>query len=174
MADLKRFIRNVPNWPKKGVLFYDITTLLQDPEGFGAALDAMEKYVISRGAQKILAIESRGFIFGAALADRLHLPLVVARKPGKLPAKKIAQSYQLEYGADKLELHADAVSKGERVVIVDDLIATGGTLKACCKLVEKLGGEVTGISTVIGLTWLPYKKKLAGYDYNFLVSYDSE
>jgi adenine phosphoribosyltransferase len=171
---LKKFIRSVPDFPKKGICFYDITTLMQDPVGFQAALEAMETYVHGRRAEKILAIESRGFIFGATLADRLNLPLVLARKPGKLPYRTVTQEYDLEYGTDKLEIHADAVSKGERVVIVDDLIATGGTLAACCKLVERLGGEVAGISAVIGLAFLPYAEKLKGYDYNFLISFDSE
>ena len=174
MEDLKKYIRSVPDFPKPGINFYDITTLLMDPNGFRQALDEMETYVKSRGAQKIISIESRGFVFGAALADRLKMGLITARKPGKLPYKTVSESYDLEYGTDSLEMHADTVSEGEKVVIVDDLIATGGTLQAACKMVEKLGGEVAGISVVIDLSFLPWREKLDGYDVHCLISYDSE
>ena len=174
MEQIKKYIREVPDFPKPGINFYDITTLFQDPTGFSLALDGMEKYVRSRTPNKLVAIEARGFVFGAALADRLKLPLIPCRKPGKLPYKTITEEYALEYGIDKIQIHADAISAGDRVVIVDDLVATGGTLLAACKLVERLGGTVTGISSVIGLTFLPYKEKLAGYDLNFLIGYDSE
>ena len=174
MEELKKHIRHVPDFPKKGITFYDVTTLFQSPEGFSLALDQMESYVRSIGARKILAIESRGFIVGAALADRLNLPMVLARKPGKLPYKTISEEYSLEYGTDRIEIHRDAIGTGDRVVVVDDLVATGGTLKAACKLVERSGGEVAGISAIIALTFLPFAEILAGYDLNYLVSYDSE
>ncbi|HUV30107.1 MAG TPA: adenine phosphoribosyltransferase [Acidobacteriota bacterium] len=174
MEELKKYIRSVPDFPKPGINFYDITSLLQDPHGFDLAVSAMEKYVRARKADKIVAVEARGFVFGAVLADRLHLPLVPARKPGKLPYRTVSQEYSLEYGTGMVEIHGDAVSKGERVVVVDDLIATGGTLAAVCKLVERLGGKVVGISSVIGLTFLPFEAPLAGYDVNYLISYDSE
>ncbi len=174
MEDLKKYIRSVPNFPKEGVRFYDITSLLEDPSGFKLALSRMEDYLVSRSAEKILAIESRGFIFGAALADRLKLPLAVVRKPGKLPGKTIFEEYELEYGTDRIEIHKDAIARGQKVVIVDDLIATGGTLAAACRLVEKLGGEVAGISAVVALPFLPFEQKLKGYDYNYLVAFDSE
>ena len=174
MNTLKSFIREVPDFPKEGIVFYDVSTLFQQPEGFRQALDAMEKYVRSIEATKIVAIESRGFIFGAALADRMNLPLVPARKPGKLPYETISEEYALEYGTDKLEMHIDAVGAGERVVIVDDLIATGGTLVAVCALVERLGGVVAGISAVIALTFLPFAEKLSKYDVNYLIGYDTE
>lgn len=174
MEELKKYIRSVPDFPKPGINFYDITTLLQDPAGFKMALDSMEKFVRSKEAKKIVSIESRGFVFGAALADRLGVGLVTARKPGKLPYKTISEEYDLEYGTDSLEIHADAVSEGERVVVVDDLIATGGTLQAACKMVRKLGGEVVGISVVIDLSFLPWREKLKGYDVHYLISYDSE
>ena len=174
MNDLRRYIRSVPDFPKPGINFYDITTLLQDPAGFKLALDQMEVYVRARQAEKILAIESRGFFFGAALADRIGLSIVPARKPGKLPYQTVAEEYDLEYGSDKLELHADAIKRGERVVVVDDLIATGGTLLAACKLVEKLGGVVAGVSAVIDLSFLPWREQLSGYDVNYLISFDSE
>ncbi|MBI4720186.1 MAG: adenine phosphoribosyltransferase [Chitinivibrionia bacterium] len=174
MNDLKKYIRSVPDFPKPGINFYDITTLIQDPEGFGKALDMMESRVRPWQPSVILGIESRGFVFGAPLADRLNIGLVVARKPGKLPARTISHQYELEYGHDSLELHADAVNHGDRVVIVDDLIATGGTLVAACKLVEQLGGTVAGVAAVIDLSFLPWREKLAGYPVEYLISYDSE
>jgi adenine phosphoribosyltransferase len=176
MEELKKYIREVPDFPKKGILFYDITTLLESPEGFKMALAAMEKYLREKQVDKILAIESRGFVFGGVLADRLNIPMVLARKPGKLPHKSISEEYALEYeyGTDSLEMHEGTIAAGERVAIVDDLIATGGTLKAVCKLVERLGGEVVAISAVIALTFLPFEQALQGYDVNYLVSYDSE
>ena len=174
MESLKRFIRSVPDFPKPGVLFYDITTLLQDPEGLALALDAMQEYVESKKPDKIVCIESRGFVFGSALADRLKVGLALARKPGKLPHKTIRREYALEYGTDSLELNVDAVSKGERVVVVDDLIATGGTLSAVCRMVEDLDGQVVGISAVIDLSFLPWRERLSAYDVNCLISFDSE
>ena len=174
MDDLRTYIRQVPDFPKPGIVFYDVTTLFQSPEGFKLALDRMERYVRNCRAEKILAVESRGFILGAALADRLNLPLIIARKPGKLPYQTIREEYELEYGTDSLEMHADAVASGERVVVVDDLIATGGTLVAVCRMVEKLGGQVAGISAVIGLTFLPFAEKLSAYDVDYLVSFASE
>ncbi len=171
---LKKYIRSVPDFPRPGINFYDITTLLQDPAGFTLALEAMEEFARSKQAEKILAVESRGFLFGAALADRLETGLAVARKKGKLPYKTVSAEYALEYGTDSLEVHEDAVVKGERVLIVDDLIATGGTLQAVCKMVEQLSAEVVGISAVIDLSFLPWREKLADYDVNCLVSYDSE
>jgi len=174
VEELKKYIRSVPDFPKPGINFYDITTLLMDPIGFKIALDSMEAFVRGKNAHKILSIESRGFVFGAALADRLRVGLIPARKPGKLPYKTISEEYDLEYGTDSLEIHADAVSPGEKVVIVDDLIATGGTLQAACKMVQKLGGEVVGISVVIDLSFLPWREKLKGYDVHYLISFDSE
>jgi adenine phosphoribosyltransferase len=174
MDDLKKYIRGVPDFPKPGILFYDITTLFQDPVGFDKALNAMQAFVQRREVQKIVGIEARGFILGGALADRLGLGFIPARKPGKLPFRTIREAYALEYGTDSLELHADGVSRGERVVIVDDLLATGGTAKATCRLVENLGGVVVGVSAVIGLTFLPFRQALAGYDVDYLISYDSE
>ena len=171
---MKQYIRSVPDFPKPGINFYDITTLLSDKEGFWLALDEMAAYVGSVQAEKIVAVEARGFVFGGALADRLHLGLVPVRKPGKLPYRSISEDYSLEYGVDKVEIHADAIGAKERVVIVDDLIATGGTLKAVCNLVERLGGEVAGFSAVIDLSFLPWREKLADYDVNCLVSFDSE
>jgi adenine phosphoribosyltransferase len=174
MGELKKYIRTVPDFPKPGINFYDITTLFQNPAGFRLALGEMEKYVRSKEPQKIVGIESRGFIFAAALADRLQVGLAIARKPGKLPYKSVSEQYDLEYGTDSVVLHEDAINPGERTVVVDDLIATGGTLQAVCRLVERLDGEVVGISTVIDLSFLPWREKLEKYDVNYLISYDSE
>lgn len=174
MSDLSKYIREVPDFPKPGVRFYDITSLLSDQEGFKLALEGMAKFIGSREVDTIVAAESRGFIFGSALADRLGYKLVLARKPGKLPAATVSASYELEYGTDSLEIHADAIAKGEKVVIVDDLIATGGTLVAVCQMVEQLGGVVQGISTLVELSFLPWREKLSAYDVDYLVSYDSE
>ncbi len=174
MDELKKYIRSVQDFPKKGINFYDITTLLQDPTGFNIALELMEKYIVSKNPSKLVCIESRGFIFGAALCNRLELGFIPARKPGKLPSETIAEEYELEYGTDKIEMHTDAVSAGDRIVIVDDLLATGGTMESVCKLVERLDGEVVGISTVIDLNFLPWREKLKKYDIDYLISYDSE
>ena len=172
--ELKKYIRSVPNFPKPGINFYDITTLLQDPNGFDMALDAMETFAREKKTEKILVVESRGFLFGAALADRLKVGLALARKPGKLPYRTISAEYALEYGTDSLELHEDALAAGERVLIVDDLIATGGTLEAVCGMVEQLNAKVVGISAVIDLSFLPWREKLAAYDVDCLIAYDSE
>lgn len=174
MEELKKYIRSVPDFPKAGINFYDVTTIMHEPTGFDLAVSGMERFVRRCKPDRIVAAEARGFIFGAALADRLKVGLAVSRKPGKLPFKTLTESYALEYGTDSLEIHQDAVAPGERVVVVDDLIATGGTLKATCKLVERLGGEVAGISAVIDLSFLPWREVLAGYEVNCLVSYDSE
>ena len=174
VSEIRKTIREVPDFPKPGINFYDITTLLADPTGFRLALDLMEDFVRSCRPDKLLAVESRGFFFAAGLADRLRLGMVPARKPGKLPYKTIALEYELEYGSSTLELHADAVREGERVVIVDDLIATGGTLWAASQMVENLGGVVAGISAVIDLTFLPWRDKLGQYTVNCLIAFDSE
>ncbi len=172
--ELKRYIRSVPDFPKPGINFYDITTLMQDPVGFALALDGMEKFARAKEANKIVAVESRGFLFGAALADRLKTGVAIARKPGKLPYRTISAEYALEYGTDRLELHEDAVKTGERVLIVDDLIATGGTIEAVAGMVEKLNATVAGISAVIDLSFLPWREKLNRFEVNCLITFDSE
>lgn len=174
MHDLASYIRQIPDYPKPGIRFYDISTLIQSAEGFRLAVDRMEEHAASLNISKVVGIEARGFVFGGALADRMNTGLVIARKPGKLPGKTISQEYQLEYGSDKIEMHADCLVAGERVLIVDDLIATGGTLAATCQLVEKLGGEVAAVSAVVGLDYLPYQDKLRKYDINCLINYHSE
>lgn len=174
MDDLKKAIRSIPDFPKKGIVFRDITTLLANPEAFGKTLDMMETYCRERKANKIVAIESRGFIFGGALANRLGLSLTLIRKPGKLPSETIAQEYELEYGTDKVEIHTDSIQDGDLVIIVDDLVATGGTLEASCKLIEKAGGKIAGIAVMIDLAFIPWREKLKGYNILSLVKYDSE
>ena len=160
MDHLKTKIRNVPDFPKPGILFYDITTLLQDAVGFRAAIDSLALPFIDQGIDLVVGIESRGFIFGSAVADRIGAGFSPVRKPGKLPSKTAQISYALEYGTDSLEVHDDAVSQGQRVLIVDDLLATGGTAKATCDLVKQLGGEVYALAFLIELTFLAGRQKL--------------
>ena len=174
MKDLKSAIRSIPDFPRPGIIFRDITTLLADPEALRQAMDSMEEYLNGIGANKIVAIDSRGFLFGGALADRLQIPLIPVRKKGKLPHKTISEEYALEYGTDSLEIHTDAVTKGDKVAVLDDLLATGGTLKATCRLIEKLGGEVAGIAVLIELSFLKGRDKLTAYDIKALVDYDTE
>lgn len=174
MDDLKDAIRSIPNFPKKGIVFRDITTLLANPDAFGKTIDKMEAYCRERKADKIVAIESRGFLFGGALADRLGISLVIVRKPGKLPSETISQEYELEYGTDKIEMHTDSIQNGDSVIVIDDLVATGGTLGASCKLIEKAGGKVAGIAVLVDLAFIPWREKLKGYDILSLVKYDTE
>jgi adenine phosphoribosyltransferase len=162
MDVLKSKIRHVPDFPKAGILFYDVTTLLRDPEGLKLALDSMSTPFEGRGIELVVGVESRGFILGAAVADRLRAGFVPVRKLGKLPAKTIRASYDLEYGSDSLEMHSDAVTRGQKVLIVDDLLATGGTASATVKLVKELGGEVAGVSFLIELLALNGRSKLPG------------
>lgn len=169
--DLSSFIRDVPDFPKEGILFKDITTLLNSPEALRFAVDKLAEYAESVGAEVIAAAESRGFIFGMPLAYNLNLPFVPIRKPGKLPADTFNAEYELEYGTDKLEIHKDAFDKGKKVLLIDDLLATGGTSKAMVELVEKVGGEVAGIAYLIELGFLSGRDKLKGYDICSLVKY---
>ncbi|MHA1821619.1 MAG: adenine phosphoribosyltransferase [Promethearchaeota archaeon] len=168
--DLIKTIRNVPDFPIKGIQFKDITTLLKDPEAFKYACDKLTEAFKGKGITKVVGIESRGFIFGAVVAYQLGIGFVPIRKPGKLPAEKISETYELEYGTNTIEIHVDAIEKGEKVLIMDDLLATGGTTKAAINLVEKLGGVVAGIGFVIELTGsLKGREKLKGYDIVSLV-----
>lgn len=160
MINLRNKIRTVPNWPKPGIMFRDITTLLKDAKAFKEVLDLLEARYKNIKIDKIAGIESRGFIIGAALADRLGLGFVPIRKNGKLPAKTVSEEYELEYGKDKIEMHADAIENGERVLLVDDLIATGGTALAACNLIKKAGGKVVECAFVIDLPDLNGSKKL--------------
>jgi adenine phosphoribosyltransferase len=171
MEKLKTQIRHVPDFPKPGILFYDITTLLQSPGGFQGALDSLAAPFAKGSVDVIVGIESRGFIFGAALADRLHAGFVPVRKPGKLPSQTIKASYALEYGSDALEMHHDGVAKGQKVLIVDDLLATGGTAKATMDLVTELGGHVAGFAFLIELVELSGRTKLAGQTIHSVLKY---
>lgn len=171
MEDLKAHIREVPDFPKPGILFYDITTLLQHPLALRKTVDRFVWLFAERHVQKVIGVESRGFMFAPSVAYDLNAGFVPVRKPGKLPAEKLRQTYDLEYGTDTLEMHKDAVKPGEKVLIVDDVIATGGTALAAAKLVEAAGGEVAGFGFIIELTFLPGREKLAGYDVKSLIQY---
>lgn len=170
--NLKSSIREIPDFPKKGILYYDITTLLKDPLAFHEVLDRLTAPYLNKDIQKVVAIESRGFIFGAPLAERLNAGFVPVRKPGKLPAETIEESYDLEYGADKLCIHQDAVSEGERVLLVDDLLATGGTMGAAINLLKRIGGDIVGIALVIELPGLNGREKLGEIPIFSLLSYE--
>jgi adenine phosphoribosyltransferase len=172
VEDLKSFIREVPDFPKPGINFYDITTLLKDPLALRMTVDRFT-WLFSNGHRphKVVGIESRGFMFAPSLAYNLNAGFVPVRKPGKLPARTVSQSYDLEYGNDRLEMHADAVAPGEKVLIVDDVIATGGTAYATAKMVESLGAEVVGFGFIIELTFLPGRRKLDGYGVESLIRY---
>ena len=171
MDTLKSRIRHVPDFPKTGILFYDITTLMQEPAGFRAAVDSLAVPFMGQGIDLVVGIESRGFIFGAAVADRLGAGFSPVRKPGKLPSTTLRASYDLEYGSDSLEIHDDAVKAGQRVLIVDDLLATGGTAKAASDLVTRLGGHVHALAFLIELVALNGRDKLAGQTLHTVIKY---
>ncbi|MFA5175719.1 MAG: adenine phosphoribosyltransferase [Candidatus Nanoarchaeia archaeon] len=176
MHKIKEKIRTVPHWPKQGVMFRDVTTLLKDAHGFNYMIDKLHERYKDSGIDIVVGIEARGFITGSALAHRLGIGFVPIRKKGKLPAEVISEEYALEYGTDKIEIHKDAINKGDKVLIVDDLIATGGTSFAACRLVEKLGGEILECSFIVDLPELGGKKKLeqAGYKVFNLVDFEGE
>ncbi|MFH0948437.1 MAG: adenine phosphoribosyltransferase [Elusimicrobiota bacterium] len=176
--NLKKLIRDVPDFPKTGIIFKDIMPLLINPKGFKSAINQMAKSATippstdkSKNIDKIVSMEARGFIFGAALALKLGVGFVPIRKKGKLPYKIIREEYQLEYGTDVLEIHEDAIAKGENILIVDDVLATGGTAKAVCSLIEKLGGKVAGLCFLIELSFLNPQEKLKGYKISSLIKY---
>ena len=171
MDELKRFIREIPDFPKPGVNFYDITTLLKHSGGLRTTIDEFERLFHGRVIDKVVGIESRGFLFGPQLAYQFHAGFVPVRKPGKLPAEIISETYKLEYGTDELEVHRDAVEPGERVLIVDDVMATGGTAAAAAALVESCGGEVVGFGFVVELTFLGGRQGIADYSVHSLVKY---
>ena len=171
MEDLKAYIREVPDFPKPGILFYDITTLLQNPLALRMTVDRFVWFFAQKRIDKVVGIESRGFIFAPTVAYNLNAGFVPVRKPGKLPYQAARQGYDLEYGTDAIEMHNDAILPGEHVLIVDDLIATGGTALAAAKLVESLGGKVAGFGFLVELTFLPGRKKLQGYEVESLIRY---
>ena len=172
--DLKEYIRSVPDFPKKGIVFRDITTLLKDKDAFRKAIDLFYERYKNEKIEKVVSVESRGFIFGPILASRLGAGFVPIRKPSKLPAKTIREEYQLEYGKDAMEIHEDAITSGERVLVHDDLLATGGTVLAACRLVEKLGGKIVGLCFLIELSFLKGRDRLKNYDMFSILNYHSE
>jgi adenine phosphoribosyltransferase len=169
--DLKSHIRSVPDFPKAGINFFDITTLLRDPQGFRATIDSLSMPYTDQGIDVVVGIESRGFILGAAVAHRIGAGFIPIRKPGKLPAKAIKQTYDLEYGTDALEIHEDAIERGQKVLIVDDVLATGGTAAAAVQLVTSLGGELHGLGFLIELLFLDGRKKLQGQQIRSVLQY---
>src|SRR5229473_4954807 len=173
MDDLKKLIREVPDYPKPGILFYDLTTLLKDKQGFHLLIDRLCEHYNGHTIDVVVGIEARGFIFAPALAYRLNAGFIPVRKPKKLPWKTASVSYQLEYGTDTLEIHSDAVKPGQRVLISDDLLATGGTAAATVELVRKLGGEVVGAAFAVELTFLNGRTKLPGIDVFSLIQYQT-
>jgi len=173
-AHLKKYIRSIKDFPIKGIMFRDITTLLKEPEAIKATLSQLLLNIQGKKIDKVVGIESRGFIFGALLAKELGVGFIPVRKLGKLPAETVTQTYQLEYGNDSIQIHKDAISKGDKVLLHDDLLATGGTAEASCRLIEKLGGEIVQISFIIELTFLKGREKLKPYDVRSLVTYENE
>ena len=169
--NLEGYIRSIPNWPKKGILFRDITPLLAEPKAFSAAVDALCADFTGEGIEYVAAVEARGFIFGAAVARKLEAGFVPIRKKGKLPFKTESISYDLEYGTDTLEVHSDAIAKGAKVLMVDDLLATGGTMAAACQLIEKIEGQVVGIAFLIELQELSGREKLKQYKISAIITY---
>jgi adenine phosphoribosyltransferase len=169
---LKKLIREVPDFPKKGILFYDITTLLKDKAGFATLVDLLSEQFIGHNVDLVLGMEARGFIFAPALAYRLGAGFVPVRKAGKLPAETVKFDYALEYGTNSLEMHKDAIKRGQRVLIVDDLLATGGTAEATAKLATALGAEIAGLGFIVELDFLHGREKLKGYEVTSLLHYD--
>jgi adenine phosphoribosyltransferase len=171
LEDLKKLIREVPDFPKPGILFYDITTLLKDPIGLHRAVDALADHYVGRKVDRVIGIEARGFIFAPMVAYRLNAGFVPVRKPNKLPAAVARANYNLEYGMDALEIHRDAITAGQEILVVDDLLATGGTARAVAGLVESLGGKVAGLGFLIELEFLKGRDKLAHYDLHSVLKY---
>lgn len=171
MDHIKQLIREVPDFPKPGINFYDITTLVKDKDGFRQVIDALKEHYQDKPVDLVVGIEARGYFFAPAMALALNAGFAPVRKPGKLPSEKEFVEYALEYGTDRLEMHRDAITPGQNVLIIDDVLATGGTASAVTKLVEALGGKVSGLGFVIELTFLPGRQKLSGYDLFSLVQY---
>ena len=174
MKELKDYVRTIPDFPSKGIMFRDITSVLQDADGFHLAIDELKKLIDGIDFDVIVGAESRGFIMGAPLAYEMHKPFVLVRKKGKLTCDTISQDYDLEYGSATIEMHKDSIQKGQKVILVDDLIATGGTLAASVKLVEKLGGEVVKVICLMELKGLNGRDKLKGYDVEAVITYEGK
>ena len=174
MKKIEDYVRSIPDFPEPGIIFRDVTSVLQDPDGLKLAIDSMLKLLEGLDFDVIVGTESRGFIFGAPLAYQLHKPFVLVRKKGKLPCETIEKSYDLEYGSATIEMHRDSILPGQKVVVVDDLIATGGTIEAAIHLVEKLGGEVVKVIFLIELAGLKGRERLKGYDVDAVITYDGK
>lgn len=174
MTNLSSHIRSIPDFPKKGINFKDITTLLKDSQAFQAAISLLKDHYASTPVDKVVGIESRGFIFGSVLAHQLGAGFVPARKPGKLPAATLRQEYKLEYGVDCIEIHKDAIRSGEHILVHDDLLATGGTAAATCRIVEQMKGSIVGLSFLIELSFLKGRERLKPYNIFSLIQYDAE
>lgn len=172
--DLDKAIRKVRDFPKEGILFFDITSILTNPEAFNYCTDELCTLITHKSVKALAAVEARGFLFAAPAAAKMNIPLILVRKKGKLPGRTISRSFQLEYGEDTIQVHADDIPQGGNVLIVDDLVATGGTLKASAELITEAGGNVTDIFCVVGLPFLPYMDVLNGYNITTLINYDSE
>ncbi len=174
MKTVQDYVRTIPDFPEPGIMFRDITTVIQDPEGFSLAMDEMEKLLEGVDFDVVCGAESRGFVFGAPIARDLKKSFVLVRKKGKLPCETISQSYELEYGSAEVEMHTDAIKPGQKVVVVDDLIATGGTIEASIKLIERLGGEVVKVIFLLELAGLEGRKRLADYDVESVIIYEGK
>ncbi len=174
MRDLDSYIRSIPDFPEEGIIFRDVTSVIQDPDGFKLAIDTMQDLTKDLEYDVVVGAESRGFIFGAPLAYNNHKPLVIIRKAGKLPCETISQEYELEYGKATIEIHKDAIKPGQKVLLVDDLMATGGTNEAMIKLVEALGGEVAGVVVLIELAGLKGRERLAKYRIDAAITYEGK
>ncbi len=174
LARVEELIRTIPDWPKPGVQYKDITPLLRDPAGLALAVEYLTQPYRGEHVDLVAGAESRGFIFGTAVAAALSAGFIPVRKPGKLPYKTHSQHYELEYGTDQLEVHRDAITAGQRVLMVDDLLATGGTMEACCKLVESCGGEIVGVAVLIELEFLAGRQKIAGYPIHSIIKITGE
>ena len=174
MKELKDYVRSIPDFPEKGIIFRDITSVLQDADGFHLAIDELKKLIDGLEYDAIVGAESRGFILGAPLAYEQHKPFVLVRKKGKLPCETISQDYELEYGSATIEMHKDAIKEGQKIILIDDLIATGGTLAASVKLIERLGGEVVKIICLMELAGLKGRDKLKGYDVEAVITYEGK
>ena len=174
LINLRDHIRSIKDFPKPGIMFRDITTLLKNPDAMNYTLDKLLEFSKGKNITKVVGIESRGFIFGSLIANRLKAGFVPARKPGKLPAETESATYELEYGTDKIEIHKDAINKNDLVLLHDDLLATGGTAEAAIKVIEKLGGKIVLISFIVELTFLNGRKKLGNYETHSIVKYDNE
>ena len=170
--DLKKYVRDIPDFPKEGILFRDISPLLANPKSLHKAIEELAAPYVGVGIDYVAAAEARGFIFGSAIADKLGAGFIPIRKPGKLPGKTNAHSYDLEYGQDSMEIHVDAINPGSKVIIVDDLLATGGTMSACCKLIEGLGGEIAGLTFLIELVGLGGRAKFDNYCVHSVLKFD--